>query len=548
MDSTELTEDLTTEVLLMHTRMLVDSIDSLYDGTRILLQQAQTLIAAQSPKTPTIMVATDHPASQHTLLDIPSRLLWPILVQTGADPLLRSRAAAPLFLSQLMLDETLKSDRMSLLPQTPAYRLLEGRLYQSSESAGMTLNPRQRAQRFIRLRTPYTYRIYVDEHCHVFAVTSSGLFAWGANKCGELGVGGQPGFRRRPVHAASLSKDRPFATVFAAARSAELPRMIRGIWTSSVTTFVLTPAGLYSCGLNTHGALGVAGGEMTSSFHRVEFPTRIPAAEISRVTATPHRSAIFTKTRTFVCGLNKSGELGLGHTSIAVTPAPLPTVDLTHGGAESGVVATRVDWLTPAHDFALIHAGTVCVAGCLRQDSGTKKESLLWYYLRGETLPVTRLPFPWPVIRFGASSFELPSVVSAGNAFDDVYFAQSAVDGSWHAMGLNSSGRLGVGSKAPEIIEWTRVLTPPGKQIQSIFVSNRTSAFVTTDGIIFASGYVPGFDSACHVPVEVEELPVHLATVEQWECDPALTRVEKPARLDVVVRGAGRFFHRWGIW
>lgn len=131
---------------------------------------------------------------------------------------------------------------------------------------------------------------------HTLLLCDSGLFACGKNVHGELGLG-----------------DYQNRNIFTKVPLDGNIENIKEIILAAQHTFLLTDKGLYACGLNEFGQLGLGNSRNRNVFTRVLLPQEADAVNIKKVIAGPHHTFLLTDGGLYACGWNKFGQLGLGN-------------------------------------------------------------------------------------------------------------------------------------------------------------------------------------------------------------------------------------------
>ena len=126
---------------------------------------------------------------------------------------------------------------------------------------------------------------------HCFVLTLEGLFAWGENKHGELGLGDFDD-RNTPTKI-DFFDDKDVLKIF-----------------SGISTFVTTSQGVYSWGENKYGQLGLGDNQTYNTPQKVKFFEGKTTHDIKF--GLRHCLAL-TSEGLYSWGENKAGQLGLGH-------------------------------------------------------------------------------------------------------------------------------------------------------------------------------------------------------------------------------------------
>lgn len=138
---------------------------------------------------------------------------------------------------------------------------------------------------------------------HTLALTDQGLYVCGRNSFGQLGLGNR--------------NDR---AVFTPVMQPLLRIMIQQVTAGAYHTLVLTNQGLYVCGSNRSGQLGLGHTDDSSTLTLV---TELPSGTILQIAAGYNHTLVLTDQGLFACGANGYGQLGLGHTNDCATFTPL---------------------------------------------------------------------------------------------------------------------------------------------------------------------------------------------------------------------------------
>ncbi len=229
-------------------------------------------------------------------------------------------------------------------------------------------------QHYIRVHLP-SVRDFSVGHGAAFAITTGGLYVWGGNKSGSLGVGKVASVARRP-------------------RRVPLPAgaTVLKVCPMAHSTFIETSVGWFAAGANQHGQLGIDDGAAPSPL--VPQPELVKArGTITRVYSQAGTTFLWTVSGPLLaCGINDSGQSGVGglHPTRRPTPVRLPA-------------HSHVTGLITSCGSTFIFCGTRCFV------CGNNMYSKLG--VRTDDQPVdtpTELPFPVSVVAFdfaaGASS------------------------------------------------------------------------------------------------------------------------------------------------
>ncbi|MGL4951239.1 MAG: RCC1 domain-containing protein [Mycoplasma sp.] len=133
---------------------------------------------------------------------------------------------------------------------------------------------------------------------HSAALTSSGLYTWGNNENGQLGIN------------STADKRTPQKVI-------ELPGIPSQISLGSWYSAAITSSGLYTWGANERGQLGLG---FTGNSQRIpQQVTEVPEIPTKISTGNSH-SAALTSSGLYTWGGNSNGQLGLGNTTDQTTP------------------------------------------------------------------------------------------------------------------------------------------------------------------------------------------------------------------------------------
>ncbi len=121
-----------------------------------------------------------------------------------------------------------------------------------------------------------------------FALTERGLFAWGSDEDGKLGLG----------NVGTVPRPRPVST----------PGDVLQVCAFDYITFIRTSGGWFGCGYNHNGELGLGHTESP-----VVTPTPIPGSiDVTGWYCQSFVTLAFTENNTLICGANGNGQLGIG--------------------------------------------------------------------------------------------------------------------------------------------------------------------------------------------------------------------------------------------
>jgi alpha-tubulin suppressor-like RCC1 family protein len=172
---------------------------------------------------------------------------------------------------------------------------------------------------------PGTIQQVVTGSDHTLVLTDQGLYACGGNRFGQLGLG----------HTNDCTTFTPVTPL--------PPGTIQQVVAGSNHTFVLTDQGLYACGSNRYGQLGL--GYHTKKCTTLIRVTQLPPGTIQQVVAGYAYTLVLTDQGLYACGDNASGQLGLGHTIdcstlTLVTQRPPETIQQVVAGYNHTFVLT----------------------------------------------------------------------------------------------------------------------------------------------------------------------------------------------------------------
>ncbi|KAG9391261.1 putative X-linked retinitis pigmentosa GTPase regulator [Carpediemonas membranifera] len=277
-----------------------------------------------------------------------------------------------------------------------------------------------RVDAFTRVALPPTVEMQHADYDSLYAVTRRGLYGFGDNAFGKLGVGSKQEHISVPMRISFA--DAPDVARFEARMKPGEYMKVR-VSEGIDSIFIETPAGLVAAGQNTEGQLAAGSDrDMVLSFRQVALPPGFIFANLQI-----HEYNIVAKRRdkAYVAGWNSAGQLGLGHCNrvSALTPARIPVDDL---------------WIH--FDFILWKScGLIYFTGNAKYfkaylPGGEDRYSL-----------ATELGFPFSVGTFATD----------GHAS---FFAKNSESGQWFALGANDKAQLGVKTAKAEVTKWTKML------------------------------------------------------------------------------------------
>ncbi len=180
------------------------------------------------------------------------------------------------------------------------------------------------------VRLPPVLRLWCDT-CGYLALSTRGMYAWGSNNRGRLGLGDVGGHIVVP---------------------SRVPVPGDGINVNAMPTavFIRTTSGWYGCGDNSRGQLGIG------STRAVTTPTPIPGSEgVTRWRTTGFVTFSFAVSGLKATGGNRLGQCGVGREDVVIsTLSPVTLPDDFKG---------RVDRILTNHDSSFFLSGRRCF-GC----------------------------------------------------------------------------------------------------------------------------------------------------------------------------------------
>ncbi|KAG9396120.1 Regulator of chromosome condensation (RCC1) repeat [Carpediemonas membranifera] len=360
------------------------------------------------------------------------------------------------------------------------------------------------------IRLPGRVCRVISDFGSTFVVTDRGLFAFGNNNGGKLGLG----LPDRIVHAP---------------HRVPLPQHVRvvDVCVSHMAVFVKTDAGWFSCGTNYSGQLGL--GHVAI----VHTPQPVPGSgRISRVHSDYMSTFAWTDDgELLACGSNDVGQLGIGSfdQTTSFTPVIVPAPDtvcsvvggpwsasfLTTDGKCYGCGMSRGQLGLPLEEETGIAEPTLVtkiegeISGCISDGDSTiflcgrrifvcgQNFDRQFPVDRDEILDPVEVTFPFPLRRIALGGRGL--------------FVQREDTGQWLARGDNQLGQLGVGGRSNVVAETTPVrLDDPGS-ICTIYSAGDATAFIGDEGCFVAGSNEQGMlgideEGVC-TPVPVQRTP-----------------------------------------
>jgi alpha-tubulin suppressor-like RCC1 family protein len=304
----------------------------------------------------------------------------------------------------------------------------------------------------IKLKESNKFEIF-SNYYSTFILKNKNIYARGYNNYGQLGLGDED--KRDTFTKVSTLPDNKVAK-----------QVIVGYH----HTMILAEDGtVFACGDNEDGQLGLRDTTNRKTFTEVKVfmftaVNPLPDSKVTTclVVAGNYHTMILAEDGTvFACGLNFSGQLGLGHTNkwnTFTAVAPLPK-----GKVAKEVVAGGF------HTMILAEDGTVFACG----DNGNGQLGLGDYVDRNTFTTVPTLP----------DGKVVKQVVPGGNhtmilAEDDTVFA----------CGLNFSGQLGLGDYVNQNTFTAVPPLPDGKVVKQVVPGGDHTMILAEDGTVFACG------------------------------------------------------------
>ncbi|KAG9397514.1 putative X-linked retinitis pigmentosa GTPase regulator [Carpediemonas membranifera] len=280
--------------------------------------------------------------------------------------------------------------------------------------------PDMRVDAFTRVALPPTVEMQHADYDSLYAVTRRGLYGFGDNAFGKLGVGSKQEHISVPMRISFA--DAPDVARFEARMKPGEYMKVR-VSEGIDSIFIETPAGLVAAGQNTEGQLAAGSDrDMVLSFRQVYLP---PGFIFANLQIHEYNLVAKRRDKVYVAGWNSAGQLGLGHCNrvSALTRARIPVDDL---------------WIH--FDFILWKScGLIYFTGNAKYfkaylPGGEDRYSL-----------ATELGFPFPVGTFATD----------GHAS---FFANNSITGQWFALGANDKAQLGVKTAKAEVTRWTKMV------------------------------------------------------------------------------------------
>ncbi|KAG9394829.1 hypothetical protein J8273_0036 [Carpediemonas membranifera] len=400
-----------------------------------------------SPSPRTLDIEGDLPDTLYTLMP---GTIWGILMHAGADPGLDSRTVGDRILPFLCR----KTFRTFAVANRPGQRhtkggasmratWFNGKLFThgdniSGEAGTGTLSSNKR---WSLVRVPPVVHFHTAEYGRSsFAVTPKGLFVFGQNLTGELGLDA------REIRTPTLV---PFSSAPAVSEYEQSlgpwrkSRLVQTIAAHCRRTIIATPVGLVTAGDNrftrsVFGALGVC--QDVAHVRRFTPLTAIPARDVTRIDLTSGHTAIFARDRCYVLGANHSGCFGLGHANPVDVLTPL-----------------TLDWAGGERQATLLDVD--------RPDDLVFRENAVFYnnggriYMAGKDFNFNRDEGHLGLFSEIAQSFTMPIVKFSVTS--QMYVAQTA-NGRWWALDTPRVGLASFDSRnLRQMIGWRQIKVPP---------------------------------------------------------------------------------------
>ena len=285
---------------------------------------------------------------------------------------------------------------------------------------------------------------------HTLARCADGtLFAWGWNNCGQLGLGhtNEPSTPQQidPNHFQG--------------------RTLQSIQTGLFYTYALCTDGtLFSWGANDHGQLGLGNTTEYNTPQQIN-PSHFQGKSILSIQAGyGHTLARCADDTLFAWGWNNCGQLGLGHTNEQSAPQQ---IDPNHFQGKT---------IKSIHTFDSYNL-VQCTDGFLFAWGANKKGQLGLGHNNNQNTPQL----------IDSTHFQGKTIQSLHTGSD--FALTLCTDGSLFSWGRNNDGQLGLGhtnhQNTPQQIDPSHFL---GKTIQSIHTLLDHTLVQCTDGILFSWG------------------------------------------------------------
>lgn len=267
---------------------------------------------------------------------------------------------------------------------------------------------------------------------HTAVITQSGLLVKGDNTYGQLGLGVE-----------DVSSNRWYTNPLTTTDDV----VIISVWCGAQHTMISTNKGLFACGDNEYGQLGLTDRLLTGK--RVFTPTKVILPQVLSVACGVHHTLFLTVDGVFGCGRNNYGQLGLPISLRVFVPL---IVDLEEGPIIAVACGNHYSLLLSA-------SGNVYHSGLALQG------------VPANTQRFTRLALPEKIEKIYAGARHAIMI----NAAKEVY-----------VLGANIEGQLGLNGKA----QWqtTAIKHPSLKGIVDAAACDDWSMFINEEGDLFATG------------------------------------------------------------
>ncbi len=313
-----------------------------------------------------------------------------------------------------------------------------------------------------------------------FAQTDEGLYAWGDNTSGQLGVGVASTVVRQPLlvkikrsaheviphlHGTFIRTSKGWLVSSASAPVAVPTAMRVTRWyRGGDTSFAWSQSGLHAMGGNWAGQCGTGGGRVISTLTPVDLPTDAQD-RVDRVASNGESTFIFIGRRCFACGDNTSGQLGLGlDTESVAVPTELPFEVKTVSLGKNLSLFLTAEGPRLAGDNSVLQLSPLEAGAAVRDTLRGRN----WHKV-DECLRTAAL-------------IDLPWHVNAVTAIDGAAFVRKD-HGIWYARGDNTGGRLGVGAAMPAVTSWMSVKADAVHRIRAV---HGATVFITRDSALVA--------------------------------------------------------------
>jgi len=291
---------------------------------------------------------------------------------------------------------------------------------------------------------------------HTMFLTNNGkVYGCGNNRNGELGLGNTETDPLTPT----LLDTTPFNTLTISAIACG----------TNHTIFLTNDGEVYGCGVNDLGQLGLGDSIIQTSSPTLLDPSYFNSSTIYAIACGANCTMFITNDgKVYGCGINTSGQLGLGHTTSPIlTPTLLDTSPfntLTISAIACGA----------NHTIFLTNDGKVY--GCGSNTSGQLG--------LGNT---TTQPISTPTL-LDTTPFNTLTISAIACGQNHTIFLTN--DGKVYSCGSNTSGQLGLGHTTSPISTPTLIDTSPFNTltISAIACGQNHTMFLTNDGKVYGCG------------------------------------------------------------